>query len=649
MNENFCASSPCKNFGRCENGYSSFRCDCSVSPMEGPLCDTEPEFVDFSTDDVPSLVLPKSIESEAETIECKFRNINERSVLLDTKSIRSANHRILLLLIKGELELHLIFDDSHHTFNWGSNLNDNNIHSLRIKRRGEKLLLFLDGKWEHSYFLPSSKVVMNIDEIAAGHSLHATSTSNFTTRANSTLNEKFHGQMIKMLFNDYDVLKNAKRRNYIGNLVAKTTDQRKRYKTKHRKAKFSSVTFEKHNAYAVVINNHLTNIGNTYRISFKFRTLSSSSILFVFATNSTYNRDFASLELFHGRLRYTYCFNSRIETMLSSLMPDGQILNDFKWHSILINQKTLGGEHYIVVDNSSTVMDGIKGHPINLTTQLYIGSIPTTASISPRFKDMQGFRGCISSLRIGNDYVDILRDSLENFGIVKGCHGPQTRCSPKLCLHRGICIQKWNSVNCDCSMTTYGGERCDKPGTTYIFDSGLSAVYYEYPQPLRPSTNRDAIAIGFRTRQTTAVLLSVQCVVDGDYFTIFLKDGHLHVRYNLGSRDHHISFQNALLNDDMQHAIIIYRHEANLTLTIDNREPIHYSPIGSDMELVTLNMQWRVTIGASFNLLHRVKRRKRERIYDSYNGFISGVNFNGLMILDMFAQGLFYMFFFTSQ
>lgn len=61
---------------------------------------------------------------------------------------------------------------------------------------------------------------------------------------------------------------------------------------------------------------------------------------------------------------------------------------------------------------------------------------------------------------------------------------------------------------------------------------------------------------------------------------------------------------------------------------------------GSDVELVTLNMQWRVTIGASFNLLHRAKRRKRERIYDSYNGFITGVNFNGLMILDMLAQGL---------
>ncbi|VDN39507.1 unnamed protein product [Gongylonema pulchrum] len=167
---------------------------------------------------------------------------------------------------------------------------------------------------------------------------------------------------------------------------------------------------------------------------------------------------------------------------------------------------------------------------------------------------------------------------------------------------------------------------------------------------MRPSTNRDEIAIGFRTRQATAVLLSVHCNVDGDFFTIFLKNGHLHVRFNLGSRDHDIGFLDALLNDDVHHAVYAQRREANLTLYIDNREPIRYTPPSNDsvfklhlrfrgeMELVTLNMQWRVTVGASFNLLHRARRRKRERVYDTYNGFISGVNFNGLMILDMLAQ-----------
>ncbi|VDK68871.1 unnamed protein product, partial [Onchocerca ochengi] len=644
MNKDFCSSSPCKNFGRCENGFNSFRCDCSVSAMEGRFCDKgiirEPEFVDFSMDNAPSLLLPKSIESEAETIECKFRSNDERSVLLDTKSIKSPDHRILLLLIKGELELHLNFEDSHHIFNWGSNLNDDRIHTMRIKRRGEKLLLFLDGKWEHNYFLPSSKIVLDIDEIAAGHSLHVTSSSHFTARANSTLGERFRGQMIKMLFNDYDVLKNVKRRSSVEDPLVKTIEIRERYKIRSRKAKYSSVTFKKPNAYAMINDERLANIGTNYRISFKFRTLSSSSVLLAFVTNSTHSRDSASLELLHGRIRYTYSFSSRIETVLSSALPDEQVLNDFKWHSVLVHQKSLGGEHYLVVDNRSTVMDSIQGHVVNLDAQLYIGHVPVDIFGSERLKDVPGFHGCISSLRIGSEYLDILKDAMETSGIVKGCQGSYARCSSKQCLNRGKCIQKSNSIKCDCSMTTYSGERCDSPGTTYMFDSSLSAIYFEYPQSIRPSTNRDEMAIGFRTRQATAVLLSVQCNVDGDFFTVFLKNGHLHVRYNLGSRDHYVGFSDALLNDDKHHAIIIYRREANLTLYIDNREAIYYSPPGAgDMELVTLNMQWRVTVGASFNLLHHMKRRKRDRIYDGYSGFMSGVNFNGLMILDMLAQG----------
>ncbi|VDN39337.1 unnamed protein product [Gongylonema pulchrum] len=271
--------------------------------MEGPICDTEPDFVDFSTNDVPSLLLPIPLESEAETIECKFRSSDERAVLLDTKSTKSSNHRILLLLIKGELELHLNFGDSHHTFNWGTDLNDDRIHSVRVKRRGEKLLLFLDGKWEHSYFLPSSKVVLDIDEIAAGRPLHTSSTSDSAMRTNSTQSEKFRGQMVKMLFNDYDVLKSAKRISSAEGQASKSNETPEGFKGKNRKAKYSSVTFQNHKAYVVINEDRLASIDSIYRISFKFRTLSPSSILLIFASNSTYHGDFAFLELYNGQIR----------------------------------------------------------------------------------------------------------------------------------------------------------------------------------------------------------------------------------------------------------------------------------------------------------------------------------------------------------
>ncbi len=58
-------------------------------------------------------------------------------------------------------------------------------------------------------------------------------------------------------------------------------------------------------------------------------------------------------------------------------------------------------------------------------------------------------------------------------------------------------------------------------GTTYLFESS-SAIFYEYPSSLRPSTGLDTVVLGFQTRMATGVLLAVQCSVDGDFLTIYL-------------------------------------------------------------------------------------------------------------------------------
>lgn len=76
--------------------------------------------------------------------------------------------------------------------------------------------------------------MLDIDEVSAGQSLHTAPSSHFTTRTNSTLEERFRGQMIKMLFNDYDVLKNVKRRSPANSLSVKTSELRERYKVRNR-------------------------------------------------------------------------------------------------------------------------------------------------------------------------------------------------------------------------------------------------------------------------------------------------------------------------------------------------------------------------------------------------------------------------------
>lgn len=76
--------------------------------------------------------------------------------------------------------------------------------------------------------------MLDIDEVAAGQLLHANSTPDFTGSANTTVREKFRGQMLKMLFNDYDVLKNAKRMTSARSQSMKTSETREGFKTKSR-------------------------------------------------------------------------------------------------------------------------------------------------------------------------------------------------------------------------------------------------------------------------------------------------------------------------------------------------------------------------------------------------------------------------------
>uniref|UniRef100_A0AC34RLS0 Uncharacterized protein n=1 Tax=Panagrolaimus sp. JU765 TaxID=591449 RepID=A0AC34RLS0_9BILA len=80
-----------------------------------------------------------------------------------------------------------------------------------------------------------------------------------------------------------------------------------------------------------------------------------------------------------------------------------------------------------------------------------------------------------------------------------------------------------------------------------------------------------------------------------------------------------------------------------MTIQLDNQIPIKYFPKDG---LATLNTQWRISLGAAFNSLHSLplatngrKKRRHVRLFDEFKGKIAGVNFNGIRILDLFANG----------
>ncbi|KAJ1370981.1 LamG [Parelaphostrongylus tenuis] len=178
-------------------------------------------------------VFPYIFESEAETIEIRFKTEYSDGVLLNTRSNSDPNNELLIFLRDGSLEVLLRHNAAEHRFKWGHGISDNRWHFMRLKRRGEKVLLYLNGKWQQNNFLPSS-MVLKINEISCGVGF---------TRSNGNLTQPFRGTLSRMMFNDIDLLERRKRE---GKLNKESKNQR------NIKLKNSSVSFVNTSGYAVL-------------------------------------------------------------------------------------------------------------------------------------------------------------------------------------------------------------------------------------------------------------------------------------------------------------------------------------------------------------------------------------------------------------
>uniref|UniRef100_A0A5F8G7S4 Contactin associated protein family member 5 n=1 Tax=Monodelphis domestica TaxID=13616 RepID=A0A5F8G7S4_MONDO len=328
-------------------------------------------------------------------------------------------------------------------------------------------------------------------------------------------------------------------------------------------------------------------------ISFFFKTTALSGI---FLENLGI-KDFIRLEI-SSPSEVTFALdvgNGPMELTVLSPTP----LNDNQWHYVQA-ERNLKQTLLQVDDLPAKILETQEdGHfRLQLNSQLFVGG---TAS------RQKGFLGCIRSLHLNGQKLDLEEKALVTPGVKPGCPG---HCSSygNFCHNGGKCVEKYNGYLCDCTNSPYEGPFCKKE-VSAIFEAGTSVTYvFQEPYPVTKNTSlsssaiyvdsmpssKENIAFNFLTGQTPCLLLYIDSYFQ-DYLAVLLsKNGNLQVRYQLSKERVHVCTFDAenFANRRMHHVKI---NRDGKELTIQGKENIFLivlhvaDSLGLDVEVSKVN------------------------------------------------------------
>ncbi|XP_069586113.1 contactin-associated protein-like 5 [Ranitomeya imitator] len=303
-------------------------------------------------------------------------------------------------------------------------------------------------------------------------------------------------------------------------------------------------------------------------ISFFFKTTSSSG---VFLENLGI-KDLIRLELI-SPYQVTFSFdvgNGPLDVSLQSISA----LNDGQWHQVRA-ERTIKEVSLIIDNQPRKLVPSPSDRRVRVlpNAQLYVGGT------SSRHK---GFVGCLRSLKINGQTLDLEEKARVTLGIRPGCPG---HCSSygNLCHNNGKCVEKRNGYTCDCTNSAYEGPYCTEE-VSALFEAGTSVTYiFQEPYPVSRNSSasassiyadavisRENIAFSFMTAQAPSLLLYVTSIYQ-DYLAVLLcRNGSLQVRYKLSKeRSYVITLDSERLNNRRLHHVKISREGRKLSVQID--------------------------------------------------------------------------------
>nr|KAF6336339.1 contactin associated protein family member 5 [Myotis myotis] len=311
-------------------------------------------------------------------------------------------------------------------------------------------------------------------------------------------------------------------------------------------------------------------------ISFYFKTTALSG---VFLENLGIT-DFIRLEI-SSPSEITFAIdvgNGPVELVVQSPSP----LNDNQWHYVRAERN---------LKVTSLQVDGLprmsretseEGHfRLQLNSQLFVGGTSSK---------QKGFLGCIRSLHLNGQKLDLEERAKVTSGVRPGCPG---HCSSYggICHNGGKCVEKRSGYFCDCTNSPYEGPFCKKE-VSAVFEAGTSVTYlFQEPYPVtknlsqsssaiyaEPAPSKENIALSFVTAQAPSLLLYINSSSHDFLAVLLCKNGSLQVHYQLSKEETHVfTIEVENFANRRMHHLKINREGRELTIQMDEQLRLNYN------------------------------------------------------------------------
>nr|XP_039259128.1 neurexin-3a-like isoform X5 [Styela clava] len=658
-----CTSNPCRNGGKCREGWNRFVCDCSATSFNGPTCELIVQTVGFNGSQTLLFPMPSTRRTQAEEIYFRFKTPLSSGLLLTTTSKTTADRVTVKLVKGGQVKLTVDIDcvkknctaprQGPDSLFRGSGLNDNKWHTVKISRHGRRVSLEVDGKIDGNE-LPVGHTELQFDAIHLGKV-----TEQVLPKLKSEVDPPFAGLIQNLMFNNEA---------FIERCFQQQTPCRFTGTWGETEIISNAVTFNDKDSF---ISTTTLDAYKSMTLFFNLKTTVSDGLILY---NAGRDSDFIAVELVSGFIHYVYNLGNGAQIIST---PDQQPINDNKWHSIRI-VRDVSNTHTLSVDGTMVIHHGNDlRRNLDLKGFLFIGGVRNDLyynGLPDRVASRKGFQGCLGTFDFNGVSPQLLKDRIISAGDVRsGCIGPKEPCTNTSCSNGGVCLQEWNSFTCDCSMTSHVGKTCTERGPSFRFNGGM--IVYEWPSASFPSSRKDNLALGFATKERNCVIARISSMASStikDYMELGIENGRLTLRFNIGNKDVVLREPMSVV-DGQYHRVVICRKWMNATMRVNswpirsvgqtgnarNRFALAATSIppavrptvnqwlrGKERKNTVFNSQSMIQVGGLMmdSSLEppssRNSRSKRAlKVVRAFRGQMSGFYFNDVSVFTLAAQG----------